>query len=44
MADDPEVTAESLRAFLATPHVRTDALRLGPAEIDTVVGYVMGLR
>lgn len=44
MADDPAVTAEGLRAFLAAPHVRTDALRLEPSQIETVVGYVMGLR
>ena len=44
MADDPATTADGLRSFLATPHVGIDALRLEPEQVETVVGYVMGLR
>jgi mono/diheme cytochrome c family protein len=44
LANEPRVTALSLRVFLQTPHERMPDLHLGPDETDNVIAYILSLK
>ena len=44
VADDPAVTALSLRVFLQTPHATMPDLILSPDETDDIISYILSLR
>jgi mono/diheme cytochrome c family protein len=44
VADDPAVTALSLRVFFRTPHRTMPNLILTEAETDNAIAYILGLR
>jgi len=44
VADDPAVTALSLRVFLRTPHATMPDLMLSPDETDDIIAYILSLR
>lgn len=41
LANEPQVTALSLRVFLQTPHERMPDLRLDANETDDVIAYIL---
>lgn len=43
LANEPRVTALSLRVFLQTPHERMPDLRLDRDETDNVIAYILSL-
>ena len=43
LANEPRVTALSLRVFLQTPHERMPDLRLDRDETDDVIAYLLSL-
>ncbi len=43
LANEPRVTALSLRVFLQTPHERMPDLRLDREETDNVIAYILSL-
>ena len=43
LANEPRVTALSLRVFLQTPHERMPDLRLDREETDDVIAYILSL-
>ena len=44
VAEDPAVTAISLRVFFGTPHHNMPDIMLSPTERDDVIAYILGLR
>ena len=44
VADDPAITAISLRVFLRTPHETMPDLILTAAETDNVIAYILSLK
>jgi mono/diheme cytochrome c family protein len=44
VADDPAITAISLRVFLRTPHETMPDLILTTAQTDHVIAYVLSLK
>jgi mono/diheme cytochrome c family protein len=44
IAQDPGVTALSLKVFFRTPHANMPDLHLTPAESDDVIAYILSIR
>ena len=44
VADDPAITAISLRVFLRTSHHNMPNLMLSEAETDDVIAFILGLK
>ena len=44
VAEDPSITAMSLRAFFRTPHENMPNIMIPPAEMDAITDYILSLK